>query len=57
MKIRVLYEMFNYFRRQSAAVLYDGTGYRFRIGNYISIRYEKESEAVKQLVKREFYLN
>jgi hypothetical protein len=55
--MREMYTMFNYFKRESAAVLFDGIGYRFRIGNFISLRYETEKGVVQALVKREYYLN
>ena len=55
--MKVLYTMYNYFKEETAAVLFDGIGYRYRTGNFVSMRYETEKEVVKALVKREYYLN
>ena len=53
----VLYTMLNYFKKETAAVIFLNGSYRFMIGNFISMGYETEKEVVQALVKREYYLN
>lgn len=57
MKLETILTMFNYFSRRTALVLFDGIGYRYRTGNFISVRYETEASVIRELAKREFYMN